>query len=232
MNNNFISTNNKNQLKTKPKYYSENKDNENNSNLINVGDNKKYYENLYRYLTSLRKLNTLQKKEKLKFTGIYWNIRKIYSIRILSKKLKIKKKYNNRLKAHNYILENNILYFTGYGGKNNCKLRVPLYKEKNNIIITAHTSNGHIGINRTTLKIKEEGYFWETLIDDVKEYIEKCPKCILSKKGKKIYTKLKIIITNGPLDRVIVDGWELDSDLKTITGFGWVIDIIDHFSKF
>ena len=67
------------------------------------------------------------------------------------------------MKAHNYILENNILYFAGYGGKNNCKLRVPFYKEKNNIIIMSHTSNGHIGINHTTLKIKEEGYFWETL---------------------------------------------------------------------
>lgn len=71
LNNNSISTNNKNQLKIKPKYYSDNKDNENNSNLINVGDNKKYYEYLYRYLTSLHKAKYTTKEGEIK---IHWNL--------------------------------------------------------------------------------------------------------------------------------------------------------------
>lgn len=34
------------------------------------------------------------------------------------------------------------------------------------------------------------------------------------------------------MERVVADGWELDEDLKKITGYNWVIDLIDHFSKF
>ena len=67
---------------------------------------------------------------------------------------------------------------------------------------------------------------------DVKEFIDNCKECILAKKGKCIKPKDKIIITKGPLDRVVADGWELDVEIKSLTGFSWVIDIIDHFSKF
>jgi hypothetical protein len=52
------------------------------------------------------------------------------------------------------------------------------------------------------------------------------------KTGNAIKPKAKVIITKGPLERVVADGWELDEELKTITGFNWVIDLIDHFSKF
>ena len=32
--------------------------------------------------------------------------------------------------------------------------------------------------------------------------------------------------------QALKDGWELDDEIKRLTGFSWVIDIIDHFSKF
>ena len=76
------------------------------------------------------------------------------------------------------------------------------------------------------------GYYWDYLSEDVKEYIDNCPQCIMAKKGIKIKPKAKVIITKGPLERIVVDGWELDEELKSITGFNWVIDLIDHFSKF
>ena len=34
------------------------------------------------------------------------------------------------------------------------------------------------------------------------------------KKGKEIKVNPKVIITKGPLERVVADGWELDEDLK------------------
>ena len=70
------------------------------------------------------------------------------------------------------------------------------------------------------------------MLDDVKEYISNCSKWILTKKGKNINQKVKKIIPLGPLERVVIDGWELDKDLKTLTGYSHVIDIIDHFSKY
>jgi len=141
------------------------------------------------------------------------------------------KKDLNRQKCKNYIIEKNILYFTGFGGKNNTKLKIPFNKEKTNILFRAHNNNGHLGI-RSNDKIKEFGYFLETQISDIKEYISNCPKCIKAKAGKKINNKIKIILPKGPLERVLIDGWELDDNLKEITGYTWVIDMIDHFSKY
>ena len=54
----------------------------------------------------------------------------------------------------------------------------------------------------------------------------------MTKKGITKKPKSKVIITKGPLERLVVDGWELDEELKAITGFNWFIDFIDHFSKF
>ena len=145
---------------------------------------------------------------------------------------KDKKKYNYRSKSKNYKIENDILYFTGLAGKNNCKLRISYLNEKNNILTLAHSNNGHIGINRTIAKIKELDYFWDFLSEDAKDYIDSCPQCIMAKKGTLIKPKAKDIITKGPLERLVADRWELDEKLKTIPGFNWIIDLIDHFSKF
>lgn len=77
----------------------------------------------------------------------------------MSKNKKDKKRYNFRQKCRNYLIENNILYFRGFGGKNNIKLRIPFYNEKYNIFEKAYNNTGHIDINRTNDKIKELGYF-------------------------------------------------------------------------
>ena len=231
INENIFSNNNKNN-KLVPDIYIANNDNKISSVFINVGDNKDYYENLYKYLISLDKAKYITKDNE---THIHWSSleypKDLYDDN-LPQKAKDKKRYNYRNKANNYVLEDKIIYFTGYGAKNNCKLRVPFLKEKNNILAAAHINNGHIGINRTGQKIKENGYFWETLLEDVKEFIGECPKCVLAKKGKKINNKINQIIPKGPLERVVIDGWELDTDLKNLTGFTHIVDIIDHFSKY
>jgi len=150
----------------------------------------------------------------------------------MSKNTRDKKRYNSRQKCKNYIIEKNVLYFKGFGGKNNTKLKIPFNKEKTNILFLAHNNNGHLGINRTNDKIKEFGYFWKTQISDIKEYISNCHIYIKAKAGKKINNKIKIILPKGPLERVLIDGWEVDDNLKEITGYTWVIDMIDHFSKY
>ena len=53
----------------------------------------------------------------------------------------------------------------------------------------------------------------------------------MTKKGNAIKPKTKVIITKGPLERLILDRWELDEKLKVITGFNRVIDLIDHFQS-
>ena len=225
-NNNNINTN------LSPRIYSKDIDYKLKNVLINVGENINYYDDVFNYLISLEKSKYTTKNNEV---HIHWsNLQypKDLCNNNLSQKAIDKKKYNYRKKAKNYILESNLIFFTGYAGKNNCRLRVPFYNEKYNILANAHINNGHIGINRTVDKIKEAGFFWETMLDDVKEYIGNCSKCILSKKGKNINQKVKKIIPLGPLDRVVIDGWALDEDIKSLTGYSHIIDIIDHFSKY
>lgn len=144
-----------------------------------------YHYDLYDFLVSIEKAKfTTEFKE----AKIFWNLVKYPQNLIdinMSRLTKDKKKYNYCKKAKNYNIENNILYFTGYGGKTSCKLRIPFFNEKLNIITMAHSNNGNLGINRTISKVKENGYFWETMIEDVKSYIENCSVCILARKGKK-----------------------------------------------
>ena len=49
---------------------------------------------------------------------------------------------------------------------------------------------------------------------------------------EKINPKTKVIITRGPLERWVIDCWKLDQNLKEISRYTFVIDMIDHFSKF
>ena len=49
------------------------------------------------------------------------------------------------------------------------------------------------------------------LSEDVKDYIDNCPQCIMTKKGNVIKPKAKVIITKGPLERLVADGWDLMS---------------------
>ena len=111
------------------------------------------------------------------------------------------------------------MIFTGLAAKNNCRLRVSFLNEKNNNLIETQCNNGHIGINGTISKIKENGFYWETLSEDVKYFIENCSKYIINKHGKKINIPNKSIITKGPLESVVADGWQLDDELKNITDF-------------
>ena len=71
------------------------------------------------------------------------------------------------------------------------------------------------------------------MINDVLDYIKyECKECINMKSGEKLVIKSKVLITKGPKERFVIDGFQLDEITKEITGYSYVIEIIDHFSKF
>ena len=41
-----------------------------------------------------------------------------------------------------------------------------------------------------------------------------------------------MIKNKGPKSRYVIDGWKLHSIINNRIGFSWMIDIIEHFSKF
>ena len=126
----------------------------------------------------------------------------------------------------------NISYFLlDLQAKNNTKLMITFEKDKV-YFKKAHNNYDHLGINRAYNKIKEKDYSWDKILKDIKNYIKNWPICIKNKTGKKINTKTKVIITKGPLERLVIEGWELDQNLKEITRYALVIDMINNFSKF
>ena len=98
-------------------FYTEIKDNQINYKYINVGDNREYYDFLFRYLLSLEKAKYTTVDNEIK---IQWSLVKYPDDLVNENKkqsTKDKKKYNYRIKARNYTIENNTLIFTGLAGK-------------------------------------------------------------------------------------------------------------------
>ena len=59
-----------------------------------------------------------------------------------------------------------------------------------------------------------------------------CPFCDNKKsKFKQIRTGIKIIIDKGPHYGYIADLWYLAKDITRLSGYNYILDIIDHFSK-
>ena len=68
--------------------------------------------------------------------------------------------------------------------------------------------------------------------NDIINLVNECLTCIREKHGISIKAQPGKIIPNGPKDRYVIDGWKIHSSLVNETGFTWIIDIIDYFSKY
>jgi len=95
-----------------------------------------------------------------------------------------------------------------------------------------HDKRGHINSERVILEIKIHKYYWKSIRNDVKNYIKNCAECMRNKIGEPIKLKPIKIISKGPCERFVIDGWKLPKHLVEITGYEWVIDVIDHFTKY
>ena len=66
---------------------------------------------------------------------------------------------------------------------------------------------------------------------DVTNIIKSFPTCNKPSKFKTLIKKNKIILDNGPHYRYVADIWYLNNEIKEETGYKYILDIIDHFSK-
>ena len=70
------------------------------------------------------------------------------------------------------------------------------------------------------------------MYEDCKSFVENCTTYLKLRGGKKLTLTPKHIITKGAKERYVIDGWKLHNELAEYSGYKWVIDIIDYFSKF
>src|SRR4029434_1849949 len=88
---------------------------------------------------------------------------------------------------------------------------------------------GHQGSERT-LELLRQRCFWVGVHEDVKQWIKKCERCVLTKMpNPKIHPPMKAFLASRPLEVVAVDFTILE---PARDGRGKVLVITDVFTKF
>ena len=96
-----------------------------------------------------------------------------------------------------------------------------------------HKINGHISYRTLGKKFLEDEYFIDNIELITKEYANQCPECYAKFFSRKIIKSPKIIYDEGPHYRLLIDITYLDTKLYSKkTNYKYIIDCIDHFSKF
>ena len=95
-----------------------------------------------------------------------------------------------------------------------------------------HWNFNHCGRDAIVDYIKKEKWYWYGFFKDIENLIKECPQCDNAhQKFKKFKSKIKAIIDDGPHYRYICDLWYLSNDVATMSGYNYILDIIDHFTK-
>ena len=81
-----------------------------------------------------------------------------------------------------------------------------------------HDKTGHAGYLILYKEIITKKYYWKNIVKDCKDYILKCQKCLINRGSKKVIVLTKPIISKGPKERFVVDGWRLHEQLSKETG--------------
>lgn len=80
--------------------------------------------------------------------------------------------------------------------------------------------------------ILKEKLYWEGYTKDIKKFLANCEFCNGDKKTKKLKPPIKIILDEGPKYRYIIDLWTLPKKLANDTPYLYILDCVDHFSKY
>lgn len=106
--------------------------------------------------------------------------------------------------AINYFEKDRILFY-----KNRFKIDNPLRvikkEDRNRILYNYHTSplGGHFGIKHTIENIKQN-YYWPSMGNDIRKYIESCNECQRMGKLRKDLTIIPVKVTE-PFDQIGID---------------------------
>ena len=145
------------------------------------------------------------------------------------------KRKNFRKLVENYKLDDNNRLCVLNPIKNDSNLqnyyKIPYEHEKNIIINDYHSDYNHSGRDTTYFNILKNNWFWQGIIEDIKNFIKACPNCNNQNKFKKLKSRNKIIIENGPHYRYVADLWYIPKEISEKVEYSYVLDIVDHFSK-
>ena len=236
--------------------------NENHFNYLEVvyqdNDNKTEIDNIiYKSVqNNLSEWEKLRKKEyplSLKwYPEIYREMYNFYKYRIIPEErfnnTKNPRVYINRfqeLAKKSFYYDNDRLY---YVKSYNCKRlgdgtfedlnkvnlkKIPFIYEILPKLDELHQDNGHIASRTLAKKFLDDEYYIDNIEVITKEYCSQCPECYSKFYSRKFIKTPKIIHDEGPHYRLLVDITYLDENYyKDKTEYKYIIDCIDHFTKF
>ena len=125
----------------------------------------------------------------------------------------------------------------GYRFRNICymcnilDLKNPYEYEVIPLLKNLHIYNQHCNYKCLCNQVIFNGFFWINYTTDIRNFLSKCEICNGNKIQKKIYAPINIILDEGPKFRYIVDIWTFEH-LVGDTNYLYILDCIDHFSKF
>ena len=99
---------------------------------------------------------------------------------------------------------------------------------KDRVLKALHDDLGHQGAEKT-LGLVRKRFYWPFMGKDVAAHCQKCARCVLSKTGKTVKTKMGHLMASKPLDILAIDFTLLD---KSSTGQEDVLVMTDVFTKF
>ena len=204
-------------------------------------NSKNIYNEIYNYLQSINLNKNLIEKKIKKYPKMSYNqALSFFDIKYperMDKKIKnyIKLRQRFRKIAAKFILDENqrLCIKNPLNKKEEIDIvyKIPLKIEIDNLINNIHINNNHSGVKQTVNKLYAEKWYWHGINEYVTSFIKLCPKCCNPGKYKKFKRINKIIMDNGPHYRYIGDLWELPKKIYNKSGYRYIIDIVDHFSK-
>ena len=135
--------------------------------------------------------------------------------------------------TNNYRIENDRLEIKYYSSKlNNFSWKkIPYEDEVEPMLRYIHYNNLHLKKEAMSKKVLEYGFFWAGFSKSIEKFIKNCGTSYCKSNILNLEHKPKIIKTNGPHIRYQADIWYLPNYLKSNNEFKYVLDCIDHFSK-
>ena len=140
------------------------------------------------------------------------------------KKKKAKKKINNKIINVNYhkkkLIENFELY------------KIPTFKNYIYLLECIHKSVLHQGMNKIINKIDELRITYKGIYTDIKNFKHHCHICL--QKNIHFYKRqpAKQIIMSEPKEKFVIDLTYPPIDLYKNTKYRYILNCVDHFSKF
>ena len=110
--------------------------------------------------------------------------------------------------------------------------KIPYIIELPFIFYRCHVINNiHFGLRKSQECLEKQDYYYEGVTKDLSNYIKQYSICNINNNLKKAKIPLYPIIEEGPKFRIEMDLWYLDDDIARISKYNYVLDILDHFSK-